>query len=61
MSLRVSHTTINATDAYALSAFWAAVLRYAENPDNSNESGREECIATGDADARGWLWRVGGA
>ena len=44
MSLRVSHTTINATDAYALSVFWAAALGYAENPDDPNESGHEECM-----------------
>jgi hypothetical protein len=44
MSLRVSHTTINATDAHALSVFWAAVFGYAENPDDPNESGHEECM-----------------
>ena len=32
MSLRVSHTTINATDAYALSVFWAAALGQSNGP-----------------------------
>lgn len=44
MSLRVSHTTVNARDAHALSVFWAELLGYAEDPDDPNEPGHEECM-----------------
>ena len=44
MTAVISHTTIDATDAYAQSLFWAQVLGYAEDPDDPNEPGHEECM-----------------
>lgn len=44
MPLQVSHTTVNARDAHALSLFWAALLDYAEDPDDPNAPGHEECM-----------------
>jgi predicted enzyme related to lactoylglutathione lyase len=44
MTAVISHTTIDATDAYAQSLFWAEVLAYAEDPDDPNEPGHEECM-----------------
>ena len=43
MTAVISHTTIDATDAYAQSLFWAKVLGYAQDPDDPNEPGHEEC------------------
>jgi len=40
---RISHTSIDATDAYAQSVFWAKVLGFAENPDDPNLPGHAEC------------------
>ena len=33
---RISHTSVDAIDAYAQSVFWARVLGFAENPDDPN-------------------------
>jgi hypothetical protein len=44
MSSFVSHTTVDCTDAYALSRWWQAVLDYIEDPDDPNEPGHEECL-----------------
>lgn len=44
MALRVSHTTVNARDPYALSLFWADLLGYADDPDDPNEPDHEECM-----------------
>lgn len=33
MSSRISHTTFDCHDAYALSAFWAKVLQFTDVPD----------------------------
>ena len=44
MTAVISHTTIDAADAYAQSVFWAKVLGYAEDPDDPNEPGHEECM-----------------
>ena len=41
---RVSHTTVDARNAYAQSLFWAKVLEYRENPNDPNEPGHEECL-----------------
>lgn len=43
MTSRISHTTFDAVDAYAQSAFWAQVLGFAENPEDPNLPGHEEC------------------
>ena len=44
MTAVISHTTIDAADAYAQSLFWAKVLGYAQDPDDPNERGHEECM-----------------
>jgi predicted enzyme related to lactoylglutathione lyase len=44
MTAVISHTSIDATDAYAQSLFWAGVLGFAEDPDDPNEPGHEECM-----------------
>lgn len=44
MSCFVSHTTIDCTDAYALSTWWRQVLDYTDLPDDPNEPGHEECV-----------------
>lgn len=43
MTSFVSHTTIDCTDAYALSVWWQGVLGYVEDPEDPNEPGHEEC------------------
>lgn len=44
MVSRVSHTTINCTDAYELSEWWKPVLGYTDVPGDPNEPGHEECM-----------------
>ena len=44
MTSRVSHTSIDARDAYAQSVFWSEVLDFTEDPDDPNEPGHEECL-----------------
>jgi predicted enzyme related to lactoylglutathione lyase len=44
MTALISHTSIDATDAYAQSLFWGKVLGFAEDPDDPNEPGHEECM-----------------
>jgi catechol 2,3-dioxygenase-like lactoylglutathione lyase family enzyme len=44
MSARVSHTTFNCRDAYALSTWWKSVLGYTDIADDPNEPGDEECM-----------------
>ena len=44
MTARISHTTIDSRDAYAQSVWWSAVLGFAEDPDDPNEPGHEECL-----------------
>ncbi|MEU3454905.1 VOC family protein [Micromonospora sp. NPDC006766] len=44
MTAFISHTSIDCTNAYALSAWWRVVLDYAEDPDDPNEPGHEECM-----------------
>jgi hypothetical protein len=41
---RISHTTIDSTNAYAQSVWWGALLGMAEDPDDPNEPGHEECM-----------------
>ena len=42
MSLRVSHTSFNALNAYEQSVWWAELLGYHEDPDDPNLPGHEE-------------------
>ena len=50
MVSRVSHTTFDCRDAYALSEFWKRVLGYGDVPGDPNEPGHEECMIVGGAD-----------
>ena len=43
MTSFISHTTVDCADAYALSRWWQQVLDYAEDPDDPNLPGHEEC------------------
>jgi predicted enzyme related to lactoylglutathione lyase len=44
MTSRISHTSFDAINAYAQSVFWSQVLDFAEDPDDPNEPGHEECL-----------------
>lgn len=44
MTCRVSHTTVDCRDAYALSQWWKGVLGYTDVPGDPNEPGDEECM-----------------
>ena len=44
MASRVSHTTIDCSDAYALSEWWKGVLDYTDVPGDPNLPGHEECM-----------------
>lgn len=44
MAALISHTTFDSIDAYAMSVFWGGVLGFAEDPDDPNEPGDEECL-----------------
>jgi hypothetical protein len=44
MASRISHTTFDSLDAYRQSVFWADVLGFAEDPDDPNLPGHEECL-----------------
>jgi len=43
MTSRISHTTVDAIDAYAQSVWWSKVLDFIEDPDDPNEPGHELC------------------
>ena len=44
MACRVSQTTIDCHDAYALSQWWKSVLGYTDLPNDPNKPGHDECI-----------------
>ncbi len=44
MTSFVSHTTLDCSDAYALSRWWQEVLDYVEYADDPNKPGHEECL-----------------
>lgn len=44
MTSRISHTTVDAQDAYAQSVWWRQVLGMREDPEDPNEPGHEECM-----------------
>src|SRR6266536_6313941 len=46
MTSRISHTSFDAINAYAQSVFWSQVLDFAEDPDDPNEPGHQECLIT---------------
>jgi predicted enzyme related to lactoylglutathione lyase len=43
MAARISHTSFDALDSYAQAVFWGRVLGFAEDPDDPNEPGHQEC------------------
>lgn len=43
MSVVISHTTVDARDAFRLSQWWREVLDYRTDPDDPNLPGHEEC------------------
>ncbi len=44
MTSRVSHTSIDCTNAYQLSEWWKDVLDYVDVEEDPNEPGHEECM-----------------
>ena len=44
MASRISHTSFDSLDAYRQSVFWGEVLGFAEDPDDPNEPGHQECM-----------------
>jgi hypothetical protein len=40
----ISHTTVDCTNAFALSRWWQTVLDYTDDPDDPNEPGHDECL-----------------
>jgi hypothetical protein len=44
MTSRVSHTTVDCHDAYALSEWWKGVLDYVDVEDDPNLPGHDECM-----------------
>jgi hypothetical protein len=53
VTARIAHLSFDALDAHAQSVFWAAVLGFAEDPDDPNLPGHEECmIFSPDGDQR---------
>lgn len=46
MTSRISHTSFDATDAYAQSVWWSRVLDFVEDPDDPNLPEHEECLIT---------------
>src|SRR5260221_2505702 len=46
MTSRISHTSFDASDAFAQSLFWSQVLDFVEDPGDPNEPGDEECLIT---------------
>jgi Glyoxalase-like domain len=43
MTSRISHTSVDAIDAYAQSVWWSKVLDFIEDPEDPNEPGHELC------------------
>ena len=44
MTSRISHTSIDSHDAYALSEWWKGLLGYVDIPGDPNEPGHDECM-----------------
>ena len=44
MTSRISHTAVDARNAYEQSLFWAKVLDWTEDPDDPNLPEHEECL-----------------
>ncbi len=48
MTALIAHTSFDSLDAHALSVFWGRVLGFAEDPDDPNDPGDEECMIFSD-------------
>ena len=48
MTCRLSHTSVDARNAYAQSVWWADLLGMHEDPDDPNLPGHEECMIFAD-------------
>lgn len=44
MTVRLSHVTVDCTNAFNLSQWWKEVLGWADVPGDPNEPGHEECM-----------------
>lgn len=44
MTSRISHTSVDCSNAHALSEWWKGVLGYTDVPGDPNEPGHEECM-----------------
>ena len=44
MTSFISHTTVDCRNAYELSEWWKPVLGYADDPEDPNEPGHDECL-----------------
>ncbi|OLP45481.1 glyoxalase [Salmonella enterica subsp. enterica serovar Javiana] len=44
MTSRISHTTVDASNAHAQSVWWGQVLGFSEDPRDPNLPGHEECM-----------------
>jgi hypothetical protein len=44
MTSRISHTTVDAHNAYEQSVWWCRVLGFSEDPQDPNRPGHEECM-----------------
>jgi hypothetical protein len=44
MASSISHTTVDARDAYAQARWWANLLGYVDDPEDPNKPGHEECL-----------------
>ena len=53
MVSRISHTTFDCRDAFALSMFWKQVLAFTDVAEDPNEPGDEECMIIGPGEDRG--------
>ncbi len=53
---RVSHTTVDCRDAFALSEWWKVVLGYTDLPGDPNERGDEQCMIVDPASGHGLLF-----
>ena len=40
----ISHLTVDSRDSYAQSVWWSEVLGWAQDPEDPNEPGHEECM-----------------
>jgi hypothetical protein len=44
MVSKISHTSIDCHDAFALSQWWKQVIGYSDEPDDPNLEGHQECL-----------------